>query len=221
MGKFDGRQANYIEGARRNVPGLDGLHRMTGILLAERVPEDGRILVVGAGGGLELKALAEQQADWTFDGIDPSSDMLALARGTSSGSASRVNLHHGDISSAPGGPFDGAVCLLVFHHISVEDRKVTLHGIRQRLRPGAPFVLALVSFPLSEPDHSMWIERHVEFGANAGLDEDRRNAGKAGMRDKAIIRSPEEEQEYLQEAGFANITQFYHAFSFRGWVSYA
>lgn len=67
----------------------------------------------------------------------------------------------------------------------------------------------------------MWIERHVEFDANAELDEDKRNTGKAGMRDKAIIRSPEEEQEYLREAGFANTTQFYHGFSFRGWVSYA
>ncbi|PYG59887.1 tRNA (cmo5U34)-methyltransferase [Rhizobium sp. UGM030330-04] len=220
MGTFDGRQADYIEGARRNVPGLDGLHRMAGLLLAERVPQDGRVLVVGAGGGLELKALSEQQSGWKFDGVDPSSDMLALAQKTIGNLSERTALHNGNISVAPAGPFDGAVCLLVFHHISPEDRKVTLDGIRQRLRPGSPFVLAHVSFPLSEPAYSTWIERHVKFGASSQMDADRRNAAKIGMR-KAFIRSPEEEREYLQEAGFTSITQFYQAISFRGWVAYA
>ena len=45
--------ARYAEGPRRNVPGYDGLLRMSRILLAERVPAQGRVLVVGAGGGLE------------------------------------------------------------------------------------------------------------------------------------------------------------------------
>lgn len=221
MGTFDGRQADYIEGARRNVPGLDGLHRMTGLLLAERVPQEGRVLVVGAGGGLELKALAEQQPGWRFDGVDPSSDMLALAQETIGNIAGRVTLHNGDISVAPDGPFDGAVCLLVFHHISPESRKATLNGIRQRLRPGSPLVLAHVSFPLYEPDYSTWIERHVEFGASPQMDANRRNAAQIGMREKTFIRSPEEEQGYLQEAGFMGITQFFQAISFRGWIAYA
>jgi tRNA (cmo5U34)-methyltransferase len=47
--------ANYADGPRRFVPGLSDLHRMTGLLLAERVPENARVLVLGAGGGLELK----------------------------------------------------------------------------------------------------------------------------------------------------------------------
>ena len=220
MGSFEGRQADYIEGARRNVPGLDGLHRMAGLLLAERVPADGRVLVVGAGGGLELKALAEQQPGWTFDGVDPSSDMLALARETCSSSADRIRLHHGDIAVAPDALFDGAICLLVFHHISPEDRRHTLHGVRQRLRDGSPFVLAHVSFPLSEPDHSIWLERHVEYGATADMDADKRQAAQTVMRTKTFIRSPQEENEYLREAGFTDITQFYQALSFRGWVAY-
>jgi tRNA (cmo5U34)-methyltransferase len=221
MNKFDGRQMGYIAGARRNVPGLDGLHRMTGLLLAEHVPSDGRVLVVGAGGGLELKALAEQQAKWSFDGVDPSTDMLALARETIGNCAERITLHSGDISVAPDGPFDGAVCLLVFHHISPEDRKVTLRGIRQRLRRGSPLVLAHVSFPLTEPAYSSWIDRHIEFGAPGQMDADRRNAAKTGMRENAFIRSPEDELGYLQDAGFTDTTQFYHAISFRGWVAYA
>jgi len=64
--------ARYADGPRRYVPGLADLHRMTGILLAERAPRDARVLVLGAGGGLELKALAEAWPDWSFVGVDPS-----------------------------------------------------------------------------------------------------------------------------------------------------
>lgn len=41
-----------------------------------------RILVVGAGGGLELKAFAEMQPSWRFDGVDSFAKMLDLARTT-------------------------------------------------------------------------------------------------------------------------------------------
>ncbi|MEA3536987.1 class I SAM-dependent methyltransferase [Rhizobium sp. CC-YZS058] len=221
MSSFDGRQDGYIDGVRRNVPGLDGLHRMTWLLLAERVPVDGRVLVVGAGGGLELQALAEQECGWTFDGVDPSSDMLALARRTASSNLERINVHQGDISAAPDGPFDGAVCSLVFHHISPEDRRKALEGIRRRLRPDAPFILAHVSIPSTEPERSIWIGRHVEFGATADMNTDRRASAKAGMRAKTFIRAPEQDLEDLRAAGFKESTQFFQAMSFRGWVSYA
>ena len=56
---------NYADGPRRFVPALADLHRMTGLLLAERAPTNAKVLVVGAGGGMELKALAEAYPGWT------------------------------------------------------------------------------------------------------------------------------------------------------------
>jgi tRNA (cmo5U34)-methyltransferase len=49
---------------------------MTDLLLAERTPDDGRVLVLDAGGGLELEHLAGMHSGWLFDGIDPSAEML-------------------------------------------------------------------------------------------------------------------------------------------------
>jgi tRNA (cmo5U34)-methyltransferase len=59
--------ARYAEGPPRLVPGFADLQRMTMLLLAERTPQDARVLVVGAGGGLELKVFAENQRNWRFD----------------------------------------------------------------------------------------------------------------------------------------------------------
>jgi hypothetical protein len=71
--------ARYAEGPPRIVPGFAHLQGMTTLLLAERVPQNGRVLVLGAGGGLELKVFAEAHPDWRFDGVDPSDEMLKLA----------------------------------------------------------------------------------------------------------------------------------------------
>ncbi|WP_342587927.1 class I SAM-dependent methyltransferase [Rhizobium lusitanum] len=81
-----------------------------------------------------MKALAEQHPGWSFDGVNPSSDMLLLARQTTVADAHRIDLHQGDICAAPEGPFDGAVCLVVFHYIPLKERVSTRRGICRRLR---------------------------------------------------------------------------------------
>ena len=52
--------ASYARDTPRKVPGLADLHRMAMLLLAEQAPAAAHVLVVGAGGGLELKAFAEK-----------------------------------------------------------------------------------------------------------------------------------------------------------------
>src|SRR5689334_21886532 len=91
------RVAQYLDGPRRFVPGLADLHRMAGILLAERAPRDARILVLGAGGGMDLKAMAESHPDWTFVGVDPSEPMLNLAASTLGPFSARVEFVQGYI----------------------------------------------------------------------------------------------------------------------------
>ena len=101
--------ARYRDGPPRQVPGFADLHRMTDLLVAERTPDDGRELVLGAGGGLELEQLAGAHAGWVFDGIDPSAEMLGLAAATTEPFAGRIRLHEGYVDGAPEGPFDAAV----------------------------------------------------------------------------------------------------------------
>src|SRR2546427_721661 len=80
MSSFSDPQAvaRYAEGPLRQVPGFAALQQMSRLLLAERVPAQGRVLVLGAGGGLELKAFAEAQPAWQLLGVDPAAPMLAL-----------------------------------------------------------------------------------------------------------------------------------------------
>ena len=121
--------------------------RLSLIPIAERAPDNANVLVLGAGGGLDIKAFAEARPGWRFDGVDPSAEMLNLARVTLGPLAARARLHLGLIDSAPEGPFDAATSMLTLHFVEPEERLRTLGEVRRRLKPGAPFAVAHFSFP--------------------------------------------------------------------------
>lgn len=212
--------ANYAERPAKQVPGFHALQRMTALLLAETVPPDGHVLVLGAGGGLELKVFAEAQPGWNLVGVDPSAEMLKLASATLGPLASRIELHEGYIDTAPQGPFDGATCLLTLHFLSAEERLHTLTELRRRLKPGAPLVVAHHSVPQAEDQKLRWLNRYAAFAAASGVPmQDAQNAI-ATMSSRLPLLSPEQEVALLQQAGFENVELFYAGFTFKGWVAY-
>lgn len=211
-----GASEDYAERVARHVPGLRDLHRMIGVLMAEQAPDDGRLLVLGAGGGLELKALAETQPGWRLDGVDPSADMLRQASATLGELASRATLHQGYIEDAPEGPFDGATCLLTLHFLPTAERLRTVREVARRLRPGAPFIVAHHSFPLERRD--AWLARNAAFVVAAGVPAEQARSGMQAMKEKLPVLAPEADEALLREAGFTDVELFYAALTFKGWV---
>lgn len=213
--------ARYAEGPPRLVPGYDGMQRMAQVLIAERVPEDARVLVLGAGGGLELQAFAQARPGWTFDGIDPSAEMLQLAERTLGPLASRARLHQGYIDDAPEGPFDAATCLLTLHFLALEARQRAVAEVRRRLKPGAPFVVAHLSVPQGEGERARWLSRYAAFAVASGIAPDQAANARAAIDARLTILTPEQDETLLREAGFTNVDLFYVGFTFRRWVAYA
>lgn len=213
--------ARYAEGPPRLVPGFADLQRMTALLLAERAPKDARVLVVGAGGGLELRAFAERQPEWQFDGVDPSAEMLKLAEATLGPLSSRVRLHQGYIDVAPEGPFDAASCLLTLHFVAPEERLRTVREIRLRLKPGAPLVVAHHSIPQSEAERALWLSRYASFAISSGVDPVSAENARTAIAAQLPLLSPEQDEAILRDGGFTDVSLFYTGFTFRGWVAYA
>jgi tRNA (cmo5U34)-methyltransferase len=212
--------AKYAEGPPRFVPGYTGMLSMVRLLLAERVSNDARVLVLGAGGGLEMKAFAQAQPGWTFNGVDPSAEMLELARQTLGPLVPRARLNQGYIHDAPEELFDAATCLLTLHFVPPNERLHTVAEVHRRLKPGAPFAVVHFSIPQGDGERSLWSSRYAAFVTASGVDPD--VAAKASEAPKHLhILTPDQDEAVLREAGFSNVTLFYTGFTFRGWVAYA
>ena len=212
--------ARYAEGPLRQVPGFLALQTMTHLLLAERIGDEACVLVVGAGGGLELKVFAQGHSAWRFCGVDPSAEMLALATRTLGSLSSRVQLHEGYADSAPFGPFDAATCLLTLHFIPQEERLRTLKEIYLRLKPGAPLVVAHHSIPNEKDEKLKWLKRYAAFAAASGVVFANVENQIAAISERLPTLSPEQDEALLRAAGFVGVELFYAAFTFKGWVAY-
>lgn len=212
--------SSYVENARRSVPYLPAVHGIVEQILAETVPADGRVLVVGAGGGLELTHLAERHDGWSFDGVDPSAPMLQLARETLGELAPRATLIEGYAADAPEGPYDGATCILTLHFLPAAERLATLNEIHRRLRPGAP----LLTFHHSVPGGAgttTWLRRYARSAAGPAADDAQIAKTAEALEERLPFLSPEEDEALLSDAGFTDVGLYFAALTFRGWVAYA
>ena len=213
--------ARYTDGPRRFVPGLDGLHRMTCVLLAEHAPANAKVLVLGAGGGLELSALAEAHPAWTFVGVDPSAEMLRLAERTLGSRMDRIELVEGYIHEAPLGPFDAATCLLTLHFLAAPERLSTVRAIHDRLRPGAPFVAAHGCLPQQPTRRALWLDRYAAYAVASGTDPEQAKTMRATVDASVSMLSPDTDEAILRDGGFRDACLFFAAFTWHGWIGHA
>ncbi|WP_394538477.1 methyltransferase domain-containing protein [Lysobacter enzymogenes] len=212
--------SGYADRTARLVPGLRDLQRMAALLLAERAPQRARVMVLGAGGGLELQVFAQAQPQWRFDGIDPSAEMLRLARAALGPLATRVAWHEGYVDTAPDGPFDAAACLLTLHFLPENERRRTVAEVHRRLAPGAPFVVAHHSFPNHGPAMDRWLARNAAFAIANGVAPAQALAGVEAFKQRLPVLPPQTDEAILREAGFADVELFYAGLTFKGWVGY-
>jgi tRNA (cmo5U34)-methyltransferase len=218
------RVRRYIEqGPPAFAPGHGGMLQMVGVLLGESVADDGQLLVVGAGGGLETRYLAGVEPGWRFVGVDPAPAMLELAREVAGPIAGdRIILIEGTVEDAPPGPFDAATCILVLGLIADDGSKLALlQEARRRLRPGAPFILVDQCIDRSAPDLERRLERYANYALRSGVDAETVAGAKKAVGALESMVPDWRDEELLREAGFRDVELFYAAMAWRGWIAHA
>ena len=225
--KFDRERANqYDLDIRKAIPGYEALHAMTYSLLQNSLERSANLLIVGSGTGMELISYSQQNPSWLLTGVDPSSEMMEIARFEleSRGLGDRVILHPGYVDTLPKTePMDAATLLLVMHFLADDGSKLKLlENITQRLKPGAKFILADLHGDKSAPYFSQFVKVWQSFYFSQ-LDDRARVEAEAKFAtaiDNSIYFVPETRIiELLQQAGFTKVSKFYNAFLFGGWIA--
>ena len=218
------RVRQYVEnGPPAFTPGHAGLMQMIGVLLAETMPADGTILVIGAGGGLETRYLASIEPEWRFVGVDPARAMLDLAQAIAGAAArERMSLIEGTVADAPCGPFDAATCILVLGLVPDDGSKLDLlRQAHRRLSPGAPFILVDQCLDRSAPDFDRRLDRYAAYASRSGIDDDTIAQARKGVGALQSMVPAGRNEHLLAQAGFGNTELFYLGMAWHGWISYA
>lgn len=218
--------AGVYRDMQRAVPGIEAMYLLLRAIMEAELPNGGRLLLVGAGGGRELEALAPCTVGYSFTAVDPSPAMLSLARQYAEAAecAGRTRLVLGETRAVPADDLhDGATALLVMHFLPDDGSKLDfLRDIRARLLPGAPYLHADVCFNGSAgfQQYLPWFIGHARLQAGLG-----HQAAMTGVIDNgppAIADMPIAGEERLDQlfraAGFEAVQPVFRGLWYAMWA---
>lgn len=212
----------YENLARKFIPGYDGLYSLAEVLLAENLPDNANILVVGAGGGKEVVTFGKAFPNAKITGVDPSEKMLGVARELveKANLQSRVALHRGTISDLDETQFDAATAMLVMHFLPDDGEKLDfLKAIHRRLKPHANFLLADGCYDRNAAEFDWLMNAYVNHAKLKGAPPEIIEQAVKMNNENVNAIAEARELELLHEAGFGEIRRFYQGLWFKAWIA--
>jgi tRNA (cmo5U34)-methyltransferase len=206
--------------AQQLIPGYASLARLSAALIAASplASQPGAtVLVAGCGTGAELRAAREIRPDWHLSALDPSAEMLAIARARF-GDAPGIEWRCAAVEELQGSPaFDGALSVLVLQSLPDDGRKLTfLTALARSLRPGGQLVLVDLMRPASSPLQAQMAAAWLGFQRASGVVESaealERLAG--GLHPIGLARLT----ALVNAAGFGDPALFFQALDVQGFL---
>jgi tRNA (cmo5U34)-methyltransferase len=228
-GNFDKTPPVGVEGYDSAIRSFCGAYeeifKLSYCCLKTSLPKRARVLVVGAGTGMEITEFAPLSPGWSFHGIDPSAKMLSLARKKISEKKIRnkICLTQGyveDLTDKEG--FDGAASILVMHFLKDDGAKLDLlKSINRHLKPGAPLTLVDGCGKPGSRAFKENLKAWKQYPVMHGLEPDyvEKAFSKTIMKMVQFV-SESRILELLKEAGFINVFKYYSGFLYGGWTAY-
>jgi tRNA (cmo5U34)-methyltransferase len=216
------RASNHDQQFAKLAPMRHGLDMSISMVLSE-LPEDARILCVGAGTGTELIYLAQHFPHWQFTAVEPATPMLDICRQKSEeyGIASRCTFYEGYLDSLPpSDAFNAATCIWVSHFITqLEKRHNLFRQIAARLHPNGYLVSSDAASDMSTPAYKSLLEvtRQMFQYAQMPAEEIEKIIG-AYRRDVAIL-PPQEVEAMIALSGFDTPVLFFQTFLVHAWYA--
>ena len=215
----------YDKSIRLFCGAYDEMFKISHCCMRAKLSQQAKILLVGAGTGMEISEFAPLNPGWSFYGVDPSADMLAIAEKKilEKNLTNEIKLIKGYVDDLKDEEvFDGATCILVMHFLKDDGTKLALlESIYKRLKHGAPLVLIDGFGEQESPDFEeikmAWMHYPIINGVPRETVENAFNE----VIMKMLQFVPESRiRELLKIAGFTRVFKFYSGFLYGGWMGY-
>jgi len=173
---------------------------------------DLELLVIGAGGGIEIEQFLPSNLGWRITGVDPSEDMLGLARAKAERLAvsDRVSLVRGTVESLPtDARFDAATCLFVLHFLPDTGKSALLRQTAARLRPHAQLLVASGARVDETSLRDEFLGAWQQHGELSGMAADQMAATiRRLMEQQPTMTAARDYVHLLHDAGFEDVAPF-------------
>ncbi len=219
---FEQQASSYDERWAKTAAIRDGLHFLLPAVFAE-LPEDARLLCVGAGTGEELAYLANRFPRWRFAAVEPSGAMLDICRtkARQQGFLARCDFHEGYLDSMPfSEQFDAATCFLVSQFIMESESRIAFfRSIARRLQPGAILASSDLASEVDTDDHELLLRVWLNMMAGAEIAPEAREQMRTTYGKDVALLSPSTIESIIESGGFVSPVQFYQAGLIHAWFS--
>ena len=203
--------SEYEQTVRRVNVGYELVFTLTTCLLRAIARPTLKLLAVGAGGGAEIEQFLPGNLGWRITGVDPSQDMLALARSKAErlGVAERTTLIRGTVPDIPlDDQFDAATCIFVLHFLPDQDKLALLRSIKERIHANAPLLVVTGAEPDDGGLGDDLVGSWQQYGEATGMPAERMRA----IIEQIMSHPRTPQQEYvrlLKEAGFERVASYF------------
>lgn len=220
---FDGDYgAGYEALARQAIPGYVTLFPMISALIDPELPPGARMLVVGCGTGIELVTFKRFRPDLRLHGVDPSRQMLDIARRrvAETGEVDGITFQHGyagDVAPTP--RFDAATLINVLHFVPDDGSKAALlRDIAGRLEPGSVFVLFDLHGDPGSEEHERYMPAWQRYWRIRGMSAEEATAFGERIRQGIHFAPPERVVKLARDAGLSEPRRFFRSLLYGGWT---
>lgn len=219
---FDQQAEGYDSQWSKTAPIRDCLHFLLGGLFAD-LPEDARILCVGAGTGAEIAHLAGLHPGWRFVAVEPSGAMLEVCRrkARQAGFAERCTFHEGYVDSLPADePHDAATCFLVSQFILDEAERIRFFAeIARRLKPGGLLASSDLASDVASPEYEVLLRAWMTMMASSAVSPEMIARMRHAYANDVGVLPPMEIASMISAGGFQRPVPFFQAGLIHAWCS--
>ena len=219
---FDQQAAGYDAQWARMAPIRDILLFLLESAFAA-LPDDARLLCVGAGAGAEIAHFARRFPGWRFMALDPAPRMIdaCRARAGRDGFADRCEFHAGYLDTLPAGDgYDGATSLLVSQFLlDAGERTAFFRGIATRLRPGGILASADLAWNTRAADYPAMLALWLRTMSGAGLDAAAIERMRATYARDVAVLPPDAVAALIAAGGFGAPVRFHQAGMIHAWCA--
>ena len=219
---FDQQAEGYDTQWVKTAPIRECLHFLLDSLFTD-LPDDARILCVGAGTGAEIAHLASQHPGWYFVAVEPSGAMLEECRHKAErgGFADRCTFHEGYVESLPADQrHHAATCFLVSQFIIAAAERIRFFAeIARRLQPGGLLASSDLASDVASPEYAVLLRAWMSMMSTAAVSPEMLERMRHAYANDVGVLPPEKIAALIAAGGFSLPVRFFQAGLIHAWCS--